>query len=106
MSQKRPLMISGDGYVLLDRQELSRLLAIESRARHKLTQLRADRGETGQERRLAHIEALEFTLGTAFGLEAVESVTARQKVSEPSPGAENGSEGAGNSMEQGSKENG
>lgn len=70
MSEKRPLIVSGDGYVLLNRHELTRLLAIESRARHKLTQLRAITDETGRERRAAHVEALEFALGTAFGLES------------------------------------
>lgn len=81
MTAKRPLIISGEGYVLLDRHELSRLLAIESRARHKLAQLKAATEEVGKERRAAHVEALEFTLGTTFGLEPVAGVEVPENVS-------------------------
>lgn len=64
MSEKKPLIVNADGYVLVLRQEMTRLLAIESRARHKLTQLKADKGDVGRERRAAHIEALAFVLAT------------------------------------------
>lgn len=64
MSEKKPLIISADGYVLVNHDELTRLLAIENRARHKLEQLKADSNEIGKDRRAAHIEALAFVLAT------------------------------------------
>ena len=69
MSEKKPLIINVDGYVLLNRHELTRLLAIENRARHKLAQLKAATEDTEKDRRMAHIEALSFVLATDDALE-------------------------------------
>jgi hypothetical protein len=65
MSEKKPLIVNAEGYVLVLRTELSRLLAIESRARHKLSQLQKDT--------TAHIEALAFVLATDDALHVPEN---------------------------------
>lgn len=72
MSEKKPLIISADGYILVLRTELTRMLAIENRARQKLAQLKAMTNDAGKERRAAHIEALAFVLGTDDALAAPE----------------------------------
>lgn len=73
MSKNKPLIINADGYVLVLRTELARMIGIENRARQKLAQLKSMTNNAGKERREAHIEALAFTLGTDDALSTLDA---------------------------------
>lgn len=60
---KRPLIVSAEGYTLVDNSELRRLSDIESRAVYKLKQLKEMAEDRFSDRRKAHIEAIAFVLG-------------------------------------------
>lgn len=72
MSEEKPLIVNADGYALVLRTELARMIGIESRARQKLAQLKAVTSDAGRERRAAHVEALAFVLGTDDALDTQE----------------------------------
>jgi hypothetical protein len=62
---KRPLILSAEGYTLVDTAELKRLKNIEDRGVYKLRQLKEVTEDRFAERRQAHIEAIAFVLGVA-----------------------------------------